>query len=146
MTSKDHLNFMAYSLNEQIRVRVVGNNVSWNALKWLKLTIDVISMPLKNMGLKDNPFKPILNLNFIAWMNIWCQWRFVFIVIQIQNHLRFQIWAYKPLGRMKMLPIFGMQHLTSIKTQFFFPQNIHGLIQFGFGSHNYVPNLGGITF
>ncbi len=66
MTSKDHLNFMAYSLNEQIRVRVVGNNVSWNALKWLKLTIDVISMPLKNMGLKDNPFKPILNLNFIS--------------------------------------------------------------------------------
>jgi hypothetical protein len=103
-------------------------------------------MSLKNMGLKDNPFKPILNLNFISWMNIWCQRRFVFIVIQIQNHLRFQIWAYKPLGRMKMLPIFGMQHLTSIKTQFFFPQNIHGLIQFGFGSHNYVPNLGGITF
>jgi hypothetical protein len=27
----------------------------------LKLTIDVISMSLKNMGLKDNPFKPILN-------------------------------------------------------------------------------------
>jgi hypothetical protein len=47
-------------------VRVVGNNVSWNALKWLKLTIDVISMLLKNMGLKDGPFKPILNLNYIA--------------------------------------------------------------------------------
>jgi len=66
MTSKDHLNFMAYLLNEQIMVTVVGNNVSWNALKSLKLTIDVISMPLKNMGLKDGPFKPILNLNFIA--------------------------------------------------------------------------------
>jgi hypothetical protein len=38
---------MAYLLNEQIMVRVVGNNVSWNALKWLELTIDVISMSLK---------------------------------------------------------------------------------------------------
>ncbi len=46
-TCKDHLNFMAYLLNEQIMVRVVGNNVSWNALKWLELTIDVISMSLK---------------------------------------------------------------------------------------------------
>jgi hypothetical protein len=58
-----------------------------------------------------------LNLNFIAWMNVWWQRRYVFIVIQIQNHLRFQNRAYKPLGRMKMLPIF-MQHMTSIKTQF----------------------------
>jgi hypothetical protein len=76
-------------------------------------------MPLKKMGLKDNPFKPILNLNFIAWMNVWWQWRFFFIVIQIQNRLRFQNRAYKPLGRMKMLPIFVMQCLTSIKKQFF---------------------------
>jgi hypothetical protein len=83
----------------------------------LKLTIDIISMPLKNMGLKDGPFKPILNFNFIAWMDVWWQRKFIFIVIQIQSHLKFQNWAYKPLGRMKMLPIFVMQHLTSIKTQ-----------------------------
>jgi hypothetical protein len=79
-------------------------------------------------------------------MNIWWQQRFVFIVIQIQNQLKFQNRAYKPLGRMKMLPIFVMQCLTLIKTQKKFPQNIHGLIQFGYGSHNYVANLGGITF
>jgi hypothetical protein len=74
-------------------------------------------MPLKNMGLKEGPFEPILNLNFIAWMNVWWQWKFVFIVIQIQNHLTFQNQAYKPLGRMKMLPIFVTPRLTLIKTQ-----------------------------
>jgi hypothetical protein len=35
-------------------------------LEMVKLTIDVIPMSLKNMGLKDSPFKPTLNLNFIA--------------------------------------------------------------------------------
>jgi hypothetical protein len=54
--------------------------------------------------------------------------------------------SLQTLGRMKICyPYLSCNIWHQFKNKIFYSQSIHGLIQFGCGSHNYVTNFGRIT-
>jgi hypothetical protein len=83
-------------------------NVSWNALKWLELTIDVISMPLKDMGLKDGPFKPILKFEFHCLNACLVALKICFHCDSNPKSFEVPKSGLQTPSKMKMLPIFVM--------------------------------------